>query len=250
MVKNTLIRLINKLGYNLVKADSVNGLEFQTDLRFVENYEKCKPFTMTSIERMYALHSALNYVISNGIKGDFVECGTWKGGSSMLMAKTLFDNAKFDVNLFLYDTFEGMSVPSSRDVSINGLEAADNWNTVKQDDKLFCFSEIDEVKANLLSTSYPIDRMHFIKGKVEDTIPQIIPEKIALLRLDTDWYESTYHEMKHLYPRLTKGGVLIIDDYGHWNGAREAVDQYFSENDIKPLLNRIDYTGRLMIKQD
>jgi hypothetical protein len=85
-------------------------------------------------------------------------------------------------------------------------------------------------------------------GKVEDTIPADIPEKIALLRLDTDWYESTKHELIHLFPRLQKGGVLIIDDYGFWKGARKAVDEYFAENNIQILLNRIDDTGRMAIK--
>jgi hypothetical protein len=104
------------------------------------------------------------------------------------------------------------------------------------------------VKLNIESTNYPKNLVHFVKGKVEDTIPQTMPEKIAILRLDTDWYESTYHELKHLFPKLVKGGIIIIDDYGHWKGAREAVDQYFTENGIHILLNRIDYTGRIGIK--
>ena len=72
-----------------------------------------------------------------------------------------------------------------------------------------------------------------------------MPERIALLRIDTDWYESTRHELVHLYPRLSPGGVLIIDDYGHWQGARKAVDEYFQAG---LFLNHIDYTGRLAIK--
>ena len=87
------------------------------------------------------------------------------------------------------------------------------------------------------------ERIHFVEGKVEDTIPAHAPERIALLRLDTDWYESTRHELEHLYPRLSRGGVLIIDDYGHWQGARQAVDEYFGDAHAA-LLNRIDYTAR------
>jgi hypothetical protein len=75
-----------------------------------------------------------------------------------------------------------------------------------------------------------------------------LPEQIAVLRLDTDFYESTRHELRHLYPRLVHGGVLIIDDYGHWAGARKAVDEYIAEEGIRLLLNRIDYTGRIAIK--
>ena len=89
--------------------------------------------------------------------------------------------------------------------------------------------------------------MHFVQGMVEETIPAGAPEKIALLRLDTDWYESTHHEMVHLFPRISDGGVLIIDDYGHWAGARRAVDEYFHEHNIAILLNRLDYTGRIGI---
>jgi O-methyltransferase len=87
-------------------------------------------------------------------------------------------------------------------------------------------------------------------GKVEDTFPKDTPDKIAILRLDTDWYESTRHELIHLYPKLSIGGVLIIDDYGHWEGARKAVDEYINDNTLRILLNRIDYTGRIAVKMD
>jgi hypothetical protein len=89
----------------------------------------------------------------------------------------------------------------------------------------------------------------FIKGKVEETIPGTLPKEISLLRLDTDWYESTLHNLVHLYPLLRKGGILILDDYGHWQGARKATDEYFARENIIPFLSRIDYTGRLYVKQ-
>jgi O-methyltransferase len=84
---------------------------------------------------------------------------------------------------------------------------------------------------------------------VEDTLPDQAPERIALLRLDTDWYASTKHELEQLYPRLAEGGVLIVDDYGHYEGARRAVDEYFRAAGEPVLLNRIDFSGRLVIKQ-
>jgi hypothetical protein len=90
--------------------------------------------------------------------------------------------------------------------------------------------------------------MHFVKGKVEDTIPASTPDRIAILRLDTDWYASTRHELEHLYPLLAPGGVLIIDDYGHWEGCRQAVDEYFASRNLQVLLNRVDYTGRIAVK--
>ena len=97
-------------------------------------------------------------------------------------------------------------------------------------------------------TGYDPARMHFVKGDVLETVPQEAPERIALLRLDTDWYESTRHELDHLYARLSPGGILIIDDYGHWRGARRAVDEFIEKHRLRLFLNRIDYTGRLAIK--
>jgi len=107
---------------------------------------------------------------------------------------------------------------------------------------------LEEVRHNLSNVGYPDDRIKLVKGLVEATLPNKAPSKIALLRLDTDWYESTRHELIHLYPRLAQRGVLIIDDYGHWEGAQKAVDEYIRDNNLPVLLNRIDYTGRIAIK--
>ena len=110
------------------------------------------------------------------------------------------------------------------------------------------YASIEEVQRNMWSTGYPKERMHFVKGPVESTIPEHAPEQIALLRLDTDFYESTRHELEHLFPRLVKGGVLILDDYGHWEGQRAAVDEYCKKKGIHLLLTRVDYTGRVAVK--
>lgn len=101
----------------------------------------------------------------------------------------------------------------------------------------------------MLSTGYPPEGIVFVKGKVEDTLSDRVPERIALLRLDTDWYESTRCELKHLFPRLVQGGVLVLDDYAWWSGSRKAADEYFRDNGIRILLNRIDSCGaRLGLK--
>lgn len=105
-----------------------------------------------------------------------------------------------------------------------------------------------EVSSNLARTDYPSERTHLVKGRVEDTVPSEAPERIAVLRLDTDWYESTRHEMEQLFPRLPPGGVLILDDYGHWQGSRRAVDEYLAAEGLHLLLQRIDYTGRIATK--
>jgi hypothetical protein len=116
------------------------------------------------------------------------------------------------------------------------------------DSDLWAIATIDEVREAVLSVGYPRERIHFVEGPVEETLPSQAPNEIALLRLDTDWYSSTKHELVHLYPCLAKGGVLILDDYGYWQGARRAVDEYLAEEDVPLLLNRIDNTARIAVR--
>ena len=211
---------------------------------------KVKPYTMTSNERVNALIDAVRYIVKNNIEGDMVECGVWKGGSAMAMMLTLIELNDRTREFYLYDTFSGMTAPGVNDVSYEGQKAHESFSYLKtsEDASKWCLSALDEVKTNVRNTGYQLSQVNFIKGKVENTIPKHIPSKIALLRLDTDWYESTKHELTYLFPRLQKNGVLLIDDYGHWVGARKAVDEYFAENEICMLLNRIDYTGRIGVK--
>ena len=213
------------------------------DASFMEIYSKVKDFTMVDTERCYALYQAVLHIIKNNIPGDFAECGVWKGGSCMLVAYTLLQAGKTDRKIWLYDTFMGMSKPGVND----GPEELEQWANKKltEEKNEWCLATVDEAKANMLKTGYPEGQLCFIKGKVEETIPGAKPNNICLLRLDTDWYESTRHELLHLYPLLQKGGVLIIDDYGAWQGARRATDEYFNNG---VFLNRIDWTGRMLIK--
>lgn len=218
---------------------------------FLEIFHFCKNYTMTSVERMYALYNGVKYIIANNIQGDFVECGVWKGGSAMLIAKILSLHNIKDRRVILYDTYEGMSEPTEFDKDYSGEKATSllQKSSIEDQASVWCYSSFDEVKENMLRTGLDASQILMIKGKVEDTIPYQIPtKKIALLRLDTDWYESTAHELLHLYPLLHIPGVLIIDDYGHWEGCRRAVDEYFAKNNISLLLNRIDETGRFGIK--
>ncbi|MGV3766110.1 MAG: TylF/MycF/NovP-related O-methyltransferase [Chitinophagaceae bacterium] len=210
-----------------------------------------KSKTMTSPERLVTLSRAIDHIELARIEGDIVECGVWKGGSMMLVARKLLEYKNSTRQLFLFDTYEGMSEPGSADVSAVDHSKAEDL--LKKEDRLngdnvWCYSPVDEVKANLTQTGYPLSSIHFIKGKVEETLPHPEIRRIALLRLDTDWYESTKHELETLYDLLVPGGILIIDDYGHWSGARKAVDEFFAERGIHIFLNRIDYTGRIAIK--
>jgi len=213
---------------------------------------RVKPFTMTSNSRLYALVQAASYIVQGGIPGDIVECGVWKGGSMMAMALALAKASSTDRKLWLFDTFEGMPEPVGADITRMGQVASDLFQAKRDKQGAcsdWCRSPLDEVRRNVESTAYPKERLRFVKGKVEDTIPGEIPEQISLLRLDTDFYESTKHELIHLFPRLSRGGVLIIDDYGYWQGCRKAVDEYFSAMPKAPVfLSRIDSTARIGVK--
>lgn len=250
-MKKIVSGLIKKMGYEIRKIKS-NELpaDIVQDELFMKIYHKCRPYTMTSIERMFALYGAVRYTVEHQFEGDFIECGVWKGGSSMVIAETLLSMGVNDRELFLYDTFEGMSAPEEVDKAISGetAELLLEKEDINVSESVWCYSSLDEVKANLSLTGYPLSKLHFIKGKVEDTLPNHKHEGIALLRLDTDWYASTKIELELLYPLLVSKGVLIIDDFGHWEGAKRAVIEYFQQRNIVPLLNRLDYTGRLMIK--
>jgi O-methyltransferase len=218
--------------------------------------ERALPFTMTGVHRLQALVDAVRHCERAGVPGAFAECGVWRGGSVVAMILTLQELGTSDRDIYLYDTFEGMTEPTEHDISPLDPPALDTWRDAEGRrerpwSQLFdpeSFNE-DAVRATLAETGYPREHLHLVAGPVEDTLPSGAPETLALLRLDTDWYESTRHELLHLYPRLAGGGVLIIDDYGHWEGARRAVDEYFTEHGPPPMLTRIDYTGRIAVKR-
>ncbi len=230
----------------------MTDLTFDMEPEFKRLYETCRSETMTSLERMYALWGAVRHIQNAGISGAVVECGVWRGGSMMLAASTLLELGASDRQLWLYDTYQGMTEPGALDVqamsgetagAILASQAKDNENP------FWALAQRDIVEQNMKGTGYPQNRTHYVEGPVEDTLPGQAPDEIALLRLDTDWYESTRHELIHLWPRLQPGGVLIVDDYGYWQGARQAVDEFFAGLADAPLLARIDFTGRIAVKR-
>ena len=250
-IKYSIKSIFFKLGYDIKPRFNHESLS-DIDKEYLPIINSVKNYTLTSPERMIALINSIQYVVKNQIPGDIVECGVWKGGSMMLAAKILLALNKTDYDLYLFDTFEGTTKPSKYDLDYLGNPMLEIWNKEFEGKKKLPSSadyvSLDKVKKNLFSTGYPKEKLHFIQGNVMDTIPKNAPEKISVLRLDTDWYESTKHELIHLFPRLASGGILIIDDYGHFQGSKKAVDEYFEENKISSFLFRIDYTGRLFVK--
>jgi hypothetical protein len=207
-----------------------------------------RPFTMTSADKVYALIMATRYVARHAIPGDIVECGVWRGGSMQAAAMTLLACGDTSRDLYLFDTYDGMPPPSEADVrSADGRSAEQLLAASPRESKVWAVATLDDVRDAFASVPYPGEKVHFVQGRVEDTVPGEAPDRIAILRLDTDWYESTRHELDHLYPRLSAGGVLLIDDYGYWQGSRKAVDEYIEETGARLLLQRMS-TGRIAVK--
>jgi|AntAceMinimDraft_1070359.scaffolds.fasta_scaffold20434_3 hypothetical protein len=217
-----------------------------------KSMQRCSNFTMTGPEKLWACISAAEYVVKNEIPGAIVECGVWKGGSTMAMVESLVRLGDFSREVFLYDTFEGMTPPSQLDLDPRGIDARTLLESSPKNsaNHLWAISELDEVRTNVESTGYPADLMRFIQGDVNSTLENSknLPDQIAVLRLDTDWYESTKKELEVLFPRLSRLGVCIVDDYGHWSGSRKAVDEYLLAHGLQPLMVATDYSGRVFVR--
>lgn len=208
---------------------------------------RVRPRTMTSPEKVFGLILAVRYLAASKIPGDVVECGVWRGGSMQAAALTLLECGVTDRDLHLFDTFAGMPPPSDKDRRYDDRPAAELLATSDESSKVWAIAGLDDVRAGMAEVGYPAEHVHYHPGRVEETLPGQAPERIALLRLDTDWYESTRYELKHLYPRLSPGGVLIVDDYGYWRGSQQATDEFLAETG-EPLLLLPIASGRIAVK--
>ena len=205
------------------------------------------PYTMTCKEKKYTLYLATRYVVENKIPGAIVECGVWRGGSMHIVARTLDAIGDTSRELYLFDTFEGMTPPSDKDVTFGGEPVSVLLDRRPKTAKIWAVASLDDVRQGFEEVPYPDDKIHFVRGPVEETLPEQAPDEIAILRLDTDWYESTRHELLTMYDRLAPGGVLIIDDYGSYQGAKQAVDEFIAATGVRLLLVPIG-PGRVAVK--
>jgi O-methyltransferase len=244
MITRPFRGLLRKFGFDIVFAPQY-GFPPDLDEQEITFIREAQSYTMTCPEKIFALMDGLRYISTHRIEGDIVECGVWKGGSMMIAANTLLRQGDTERTLHLFDTFGGMPEPSEKDCDYSGTSAAAR---LQMEAGVQACASLDGVKKAMNSTGYPPERIRYVVGRVEDTLPANAPEKIALLRLDTDWYESTRHELIHLFPRLAVGGVLIIDDYGYWDGSRRATDEYFARTGSRVFLVRAE-VGRIAVKQ-
>lgn len=242
-------RILRGAGYRLTRIGPREPADFPPSA--VQLFRAVEPYTMTSPEAVYTLAGAVRHVVRQDIPGAIVECGVWRGGSMMAAAQTLLSLDRTDRDLYLFDTFEGMPAPTEKDIRWTGEPAEQLLRSEagRAAELLWARASLDDVRNSMATLPYPAARVHFVPGKVEETLPENVPDTISVLRLDTDWYESSRHEMVHLYPRLSPGGILILDDYAWWNGVAAAVDEYFQEHPPAPFLVRIDDSGaRVAVK--
>lgn len=213
--------------------------------------EVARRYSKASTERLWAMAHALAKIEINFVLGDVVECGVWRGGH-LIMARKLTPHRR----CWGYDTFTGMTRPTMLDEHRSGndrLHALTRWKASKADGLKWNAASVDEVRGYFeIEGVADADLVRLIAGDVADTLrePSNLPRAIALLRLDTDWHDSTKVELEVLYPLLQPGGVMIVDDYGHWQGARKAVDDYFAHLSRKPQIRQIDYTAIMVVKED
>lgn len=205
---------------------------------------------MCSSVQQYSMWQAIRHVDNNQIPGDVAEFGVWRGGMSMIAAQTIAESSTKRF-LYMFDTFQGMTTPSSKDVELYSRQSAaklleretnspGKWTT-------WANASLADVQDGIRKTELSEDHIRFIVGDVSATVPSLLPTALAVCRIDTDWYESTLHCLRHAWPRIPQGGVLLLDDYDHWEGARTAVDEYFDEIGLKVFLVRTEI-GRLVIK--
>ena len=208
-------------------------------INFIDEY------SLTPLVRRWTLIKSMHYINRNKIEGDIVECGIWRGGN-LFLAKKIQNTYYNDIKrtLYGYDTFEGMPQPSIHD----GLKANKIYQEFKNKNEPWTKASLEDVLNSSKKLFSNSSDFIFIKGKVENTLIEKnnLPEKISFLRLDTDFYESTKIELETLYPRLSKRGVLIIDDYGDFPGCRKAVDEYFLNKSV--LMIGVDKSCRVIIK--
>lgn len=243
--------ILNKLGIS-IKLGNVQSQYpelNETEIEFLRSVH-AKSITMTSFESIATLALACKYLVKNEILGDFVEAGVWRGGSSIVAKKFLIGKRTY----WLFDTYAGMTQPTIHDYRVgasSNTSTVQNWkNQSKSTHNEWVFASLEEVEKNFRSFKLFDDSIIFIKGSVLETLLGAnLPKKISLLRLDTDFYDSTLIELQVLWPRLVSGGILILDDYGHWDGARRAVDEYFQNEKDLLLVPIAGGGGRIIIKK-
>ncbi|WP_440652121.1 TylF/MycF/NovP-related O-methyltransferase [Candidatus Pelagibacter sp. HIMB1542] len=253
MIKNLIQFCLANFNLRLIKLENEfsNKIPVEADIEEKKLIELTKKYSMNGSLRIWTLIIALKKISENNIEGDFVETGVWKGGNLILMRKYMQKYCLIDRNIFGYDTFEGMPEPTKNDKDFKNINATKYFSDKTNLENFKSFNSkisLDEVKNNFVRITGDSNNLKLIKGKTQETLKNEnnLPNKIAILRLNTCFYESTKFELQILYDKLQKGGYLIIDDYGYWKGAKLAVDEFFKNK--KKYFHFVDHTCRFLIK--
>jgi len=254
MLRKLVNRALGPLGYEVkkIKRKPVRmPAELTPEECAIVDYVKLRNLSMVSYQRLFATAMACKYVIDRNIEGDFVECGVWRGGNA-IVAAAIFDLYQVKRKVWLFDTFKGMTSPTEVDANLSdGRSATAQYlENQRSDHNDWAYASLDDVKENFRGKNLLSDNIIFVQGDVGTTLDNEanIPIQISVLRLDTDWYESTKKELEVLYPRIPFGGCIIMDDYGAWSGAKKATDEYFEGGNNRPFLHYIDNSGRIAVK--
>lgn len=213
------------------------------DHEFQELYRAVRPYTMVGIKRLYALYSNALKICKAGAAGNFVECGVAAGGSSALLAAVLKRYGKSGSKLFSFDTFGGMPSPCEKDRHGDVHAEETGWGSGT------CAAPVDSLLAAARALGAE-DLVTPVPGLFEETLPRMREsiKDIAFLHMDGDWYKSTMDILIHLYDQVVPGGYIQVDDYGYWEGCRNALHEFAKERSLKLALHPIDETGVWFLK--
>jgi O-methyltransferase len=191
--------------------------------------------TMVGLERLENLRTCIETVLGDGVPGDLIETGVWRGGASIYMRGVLKAHGVHERTVWVADSFRGLPPPDAEQYP---EDAAARWHTA---DELAI--SVDEVKENFRRYGLLDDQVRFLEGWFRDTLPTVRDRQWALIRLDGDMYESTMDALGNLYPGLAPGGFVIVDDYSSVDACRQAVHDFRAAHDIDDPLVEVDWTG-------
>ena len=253
IIRKYLKKFLYSRGFKLTRItkDPDKPIELSDEENEIIDYVRSHDLSMCTTLNLQQTAIAAKYIAINNIPGDFVECGVFRGGNALIAAK-IFKIHKSEKKVYLFDTFTGMAEPTVYDFNTRSKSTALNKYLLQKRENYtnWAYASIEEVKGNFQKLNLLTSNVIFVKGKVEDTLDQEnnIPHTISFLRLDTDWYESTKKELENLYEKLVPGGILVVDDYGFFDGARKAFDEYFVKHSPPPFLSVIDGGARIGVK--
>ena len=249
--KKLVNEIFNSLGYKILSKDTFNYKFDLTDQETkILNYVLENKLTMGSKDNLAATILAARYISKNKIKGDFVECGVWRGGHGIAAALT-FKLYSYNSKIICFDTFSGMTKPDEHDSELYSMQPA-NMLLNRESNKVgkwttWANASLEDVQFGLSKCCIQKEQVKFVVGDVHNTVPSNLSESISVCRIDTDWYSSTRHILENCWDRISPGGILILDDYDIWSGARKAVDEFFLSIEYKPFLIRTEI-GRVVVK--